>query len=173
MRRGLIATMLLFAAVQSTPVLAQTAASCSVEGRITFDPGITMTPSRGTFEGEASLECAGAMGGRQLAGPGAISFEGTYGSGTVADLQGGNNCLAGSGPATFDGYVETSDGGSIPIAGTFEANAVSPVNVDLGSGADGSPAAGVLTVFPTEGDCLETPVTEGTVEGRTGTLGAT
>lgn len=161
-----------FAVVLSAmPAAAQTGAVCSVSGSIELDPGVSMTPSQGTFSGSATMRCTGTVSGRGLAGPGTISYAGTYGAGPFADPQGGNTCLAGSGDATFTATLRAVDGDWVVVSGSFHADAIVPLSLDLGSSGDGVRLAGVVLTQPVSGDCLTTTMTRGAIAGYTLALG--
>ncbi len=152
--RMILALAVLTAIASVLPATAQGAAICTFEARVAIDPGVTPTPTPGTFTTiePGTIECTGA-----LEGSGPITFEGVTGS-----LAGGESCaldVGGAGSLAFSAGADQVTGtftfSRLAVAGGFEAT------TSVG------PLAGVFEFEPAEGqDCVNTPITEAKVTGQ-------
>jgi hypothetical protein len=122
-------------------------AVCVAHWTDSVTPGISMTPSVGTFTSNGqtgTITCVGSVAGHAVTGPGTFGEQGTA-SGT---------CASGSGTAIFSMTIPT-DGGPVtltmPAAFTFAAG--------IGFRPTGSFPGGFVFA-PTRGDCVLTPVTQ-------------
>jgi hypothetical protein len=129
-------------------------------------PGLTMSPSSGTFtsNGETgTLTCSGPVHGREPSGPGTIGVDGRYGDEKPYtchdDAQG---------EGTFKLTIPTSDGPEhITDHVTFTHGSYTD---GLFTGAfQGDRMSGKFEARPTDGDCVSKPMTRFHIKGN-GTL---
>jgi hypothetical protein len=122
-------------------------AVCVAQWLDSVSPGISMTPSAGTFTSNGqtgTITCVGSVNGHAVTGPGTFGEQGVV-NGT---------CAAGSGSATFSMTIPT-DGGLVGLT----IPAVFTVAGGVGLRPTGTFPGGFVSV-PTRGDCLLTPVTQ-------------
>jgi hypothetical protein len=132
----------------------ETSAICSVLMSVQFSPGLTMTPGSGTkgTDGESgSISCQGRINGHDVTGAGTFGFEGTYTDAT---------CLSGRGSGTYSWTVPT-DAGQMRFEGTFSQTWVGLV-FQIEAEQPGARFTATAVGVPTEGDCVDTPVTRAT-----------
>ena len=131
----------------STPVAGAEPASCTAEGDFTVTPGLSTSPSSGTFTtgGESgTLSCKGG-------GNGNMGFDGRYGT------KDPDTCSSG-GEGTSKGVYKFSDGSEVTddvevTYGPFQGGA-------LGGSFKGARSSGTFEVTPIEGDCVSKPLTK-------------
>lgn len=162
--RRLLVTVLL-ATLVATPVGAEEAGTpCTFEVDVTLSPGLSRSPSSGTFDsnGESGrFDCQGTMGGQPVTGQGTFGAEGRYG------LDGdGDDCRSkegqGDGTAHFTVPVE---GGSQhvddPFTMTYRIDGRSVVGE-----ITGQRFTGTFDVTRADGDCLWNPITRIRLKGQ-------
>jgi hypothetical protein len=155
------------------------ATACRFSAEFDLAPGLSLTPTSGTFTsgGETgSITCSGRVDGRMVTGPGTFGADGRYGT---AD---GDSCVSGGeGSATQSFTLRTGDG-PVPIGnpitftyqpvpgppGDREAAEVIPPAVASGR-FSGPRFSGTFEVTALKGDCVTGPVTRVRLDGR-GTL---
>jgi hypothetical protein len=148
------------------PAHAGTGATCVLEVGVKLSPGISTTPSKGTFASTGGqLGCVGVIKNTPVGGQGKISFAGAYGKGPIAAAQGGDTCEAGSGTGTLSASVPKAGGGMLKMTGTFKFSRVgSSVLVDGKLG--GAKIVGSFQFLPKVGqDCVSKKVTSAHVVG--------
>jgi hypothetical protein len=150
---------------QSAPVTAAEAGTpCAFEVDVTLSPGLSRSPSSGTFtsQGESgTLDCQGNVGGQPATGRGTFGTEGHYG--TDGD---GDDCQSkdgrGDGTAHFTVPVQ---GGSQhvddPFTMTYRIDGRSVVGE-----ITGRRFTGTFDVTRADGDCLWRPVTKIRLKGK-------
>src|SRR5438552_8457584 len=103
-----------------------TAAACRVSLHVSIVPGLSLTPSSGDFgtytydkatETPGVADCTGSFDGAEVTGPGVVTLAGTYGTGALRDLQGGDTCGEGSGSASVSLSLPTTGGTKVLVAG--------------------------------------------------------
>jgi hypothetical protein len=140
------------------PSSAAARGECSFSIDFTASPGLTMTPSTGTYTSggpTGTIICLGTIDGQQITGPGRLGFEGTYG-----EEDRGNTCAAGTGRGTLTIKVPTRDGVK-RLSGHWRFEF-------LGAAATLTSRffSGTFTFLPTAGDCLTAPVSSGMALGQ-------
>ena len=137
---------------------------CAFEVDVTLSPGLSRSPSSGTFRsrGESGrLDCQGNVGGHPATGPGTFGAEGRYG------IDGdGDDCRSkegrGDGTAHFTVPVE---GGSQhvddPFTMTYRIDGRSVVGE-----ITGQRFTGAFDVTKADGDCLWHPITKIHLKGK-------
>jgi hypothetical protein len=151
---------------QATPVAGaeDSGTPCAFELDVTLSPGLSASPSSGTFrsEGESgTLDCRGNVGGQPATGPGTFGAEGRYG--TSGD---GDSCRSENGAGDGTAHL------TVPVEGGRQ-------HVDdpftLTYRIDGQSVVGEITgrrftgrfgVTEAEGDCLRHPITKIHVKGK-------
>lgn len=150
---GLAATILLVL-MPASPALSaaesESTASCYGTERISFSPGISTTSQEQTFttHGETgTINCYGRVKGHEVTGPGTFGEDGV--------LEG--TCSGGKGSSIISVTIPTSAGSEkLSLRATF--------TYGPGYGSKyGDSLMGPLTFvyYPTQGDCVTAPVTEG------------
>jgi hypothetical protein len=126
---------------------ADSIASCFHSWTDTVSPGVGTTPDRSEFTSNGEkwpLICEGFVRGYRVTGPG------TFGEYGVID----GACLAGKGEAHFSFTIPTT-------AGKERFRLTFPLVYGAGGGkSDTDDFPGAFLFYPTEGDCLNKPVTE-------------
>lgn len=130
---------------------------CTAEFDLTLSPGLSNTPSSGTFTsgGETgTVECRGTVNGRQATGPGTWGAEGRYG--TVDP----DSCTSGGEGEVIQSFtVPTADGNEHVVnEGTLTYGALEGGGLISGT-FEGPRFSGTFDVTPTEGDCVTAPIT--------------
>jgi hypothetical protein len=164
-RRVVLAFVVLTAVAVSVPADAdESGTPCTFEVDVSLSPGLSRTPSSGTFtsQGESGrLDCQGNVGGRPAAGPGTFGAQGRYG------LSGnGDSCQSREGRGDGTAHL------TVPVQGGTE-------HVDdpftLTYRLDGRSVVGEITgqrftatfdVTRADGDCFWRPVTNVHLKGR-------
>ncbi len=131
----------------STPVAGAESVSCTAEGDFTVTPGLSTSPTSGTFTtgGETgTLSCKGG-------GKGTMGFDGKYGT------KDPDSCGSG-GEGTAKSVYKFSDGSEVTddveyTSGPFEGGA-------LGGSFKGARSSGTFEVTSIEGDCVTKPITK-------------
>ncbi len=143
---------------------AEAGTPCAFEVDVTLSPGLSRSPSPGTFESEGesgALDCQGSVGGQPVTGRGTFGAEGRYG------LDGdGDSCRSregrGDGTAHFTIPVE---GGSHhvddPFTMTYRVDGRSVVGK-----ITGQRFSGTFDVTRADGDCLRNPITRIRLKGQ-------
>lgn len=180
LRIGIIAISAvgLFGLLSPSPAgAAGTGGSCAAKAGVTLSPGISSTPSSGTFASQAgtgTLACVGLFGNKQVAGPGVLTFSGKYGNLPRLDGKKGDDCDLGAGSGTLKATkIPVVGGGTITVLGSFKFQRVGAnvqisgtVTVKQGKTTLGTGSlTGDLAFAPTTGNCAQTPVTAATVAG--------
>src|SRR5262245_46438402 len=137
---------------------------CTFEVDMTLSPGLSRTPSSGTFDSKGetgSLDCRGNVGGKPATGRGRFGAEGRYG------LEGaGDSCRskAGRGDGTAHLTVPVEGGSEHvddPFTLTYRLDGRSVVGE-----ITGRRFSGTFDVTRADGDCLWRPVTSIRIEGQ-------
>jgi hypothetical protein len=85
--------------------------SCTYEANGYADPGFSMTPSAGVDRYEGTITCRGVVNRRHVRNePGKLRIVFSYGTGSVSQLRGGDDCLAYSGHGTIAVTLATDEG---------------------------------------------------------------
>lgn len=131
---------------------------CTAEFDLTLSPGLSNTPSSGTFTsgGETgTIECQGNVNGKKATGPGTFGSEGRYGT------EDPDTCTSGGeGEAIQTFTVPTVDGDERVVnEGTITYGALEGGGLISGR-FRGPRFSGTFEVTPTKGDCVTEPVTE-------------
>lgn len=146
------------------PVAAEESGTpCSFEVDVTLSPGLSRSPSSGTFDSQGesgTVHCQGTVGGQPASGPGTFGAEGRYG--TDGD---GDDCRSregrGEGTAHFtipvDGGTEHVDD---PFVITYRVSGRTVVGE-----ISGDRFQGTFDVTKADGDCLRHPVTRIRLKG--------
>lgn len=125
----------------STPVAAE-AMSCTAEGDFTANPGLSTTPSSGSFASEpAALNCKGIKG--------TMTFAGNYGT------KDPDTCSSGGEGTSTNTYKFTDGTVTDEVEftyGPFQGGA-------LGGRFEGKRSSGTFEVTSIEGDCVSKPLT--------------
>jgi hypothetical protein len=140
---------------------ATTDALCTAKADVKITPGISATPTKGTFASlpGGQINCVGQVNGVQVGGPGTLSFSGSYGT-----VGAGDTCNQGAGKGSLTAKVKKVSGGLMKVLGTFSftrAGADVIVTGKLG----GATLRGDLAFIPTKGNCETVKVTKATVAG--------
>jgi hypothetical protein len=143
------------------PSRAASGATCAAEAGVTLKPGISQTPTTGTFASKPGgvIACVGQINGVNVGGKGTLSFSGTYGSG------GGDTCSKGAGAGKISATVPKVGGGSLRVSGSFTFTRAGSDVVVRGK-VSGGTLAGDLQFLPAPGQtCFTVKVTSATVAG--------
>lgn len=122
----------------------------------TLDPGLSTEATPNTFynNGEGTIECDGAIHGREPTGPGVWTSNTGHFEGTCAN--------GGKGTFVHSFRIPTKDGEvGFGNAGSFTFGALQ--GGLIGGEVDGEEASGTFSVAPKTGNCVSAPVTEITV----------
>lgn len=170
MRRALVLTTILTVGLVVPPNAAPAGADeggtpCAFEADVSLSPGLSRSPSSGTFttKGESgTLDCQGDVGGGQPAtGRGTFGADGRYGTGGSGDSC---DSRAGRGDGT-DHLTIPVQGGSQhvddPFTLTYRVDGRSVVGE-----ITGQRFSGTFDVTSANGDCLWHPVTRIHIKGR-------
>ena len=130
----------------STPVAGAEPASCTAEADFTITPGLSTSPTSGTFgtgDEPGTLNCKGED-------KGTMSFSGRYGT------KDPDSCSSG-GEGTSKGSDRFSDGSEVTdeveiLYGPFQGGV-------LGGSFKGARSSGTFEVTAIEGDCVSKPIT--------------
>ncbi len=162
-RRSLAALPLTLALVGLTPLPAQAShtsphesLNCTAVLDVVFEPGLSLTPSKGTFATEkpGAVECAGMLQGQDVSGPGALSLTGDYGQSSDA----GDTCSLVLATGTYSLTLPTPRG-PVSEKGKF-AEALGPTREGSFSAvSEDRRWTGTFDFSPTKGDCLLAPIT--------------
>jgi hypothetical protein len=131
---------------------------CLAEFDLTFSPGLSMSPSSGTFtsHGETGTNvCDGTINGHQVTGVGTRGEDGHYG------VDGPNTCADpnGEGDFTFS-FTQPTTGGPQHVSGTVKLKyGVLQGDGPLGGTFVGERMYGKFQVTVLEGDCVTAPIT--------------
>jgi hypothetical protein len=124
---------------------AQSAAICSGVHTVRFSPGITTTSGRTSYMTQAGkITCVGQIYGQEVTGPGTFAQEGV--------LEG--DCSHGAGSGTVFIVIPTSGG---------LTNLIIPHKIMFVPGVGSKSAdqlSAIFEFYPTEGNCVNTPITE-------------
>lgn len=155
----------LLALAATAQAQAQTAAACTFSTHVTLSPGVSTTPSTGTFTtgGQTgTIDCQGVIAGAMITGPGTVGYSGSYGTG----LLGPDDCAQGGGSGTFD-YTIPTTAGAYGVSGGFTFQRVALAGEFTGRAEGAGYFAGVFEFTPDEGqDCVNVPVTSASVTGQ-------
>jgi hypothetical protein len=125
----------------STPVAAESM-SCTAEGDFTINPGLSTTPSSGTFGSDpGTLNCKGSKG--------TMTFAGKYGT------KDPDSCSSGGEGTSTNTYKFTDGTVTDEVEytyGPFQGGA-------LGGSFKGARSSGTFEVTSIEGDCVSKPLT--------------
>jgi hypothetical protein len=130
----------------STPVTAATTESCTAEADFTLTPGISTSPTSGTFTTggkTGTLNCK--------SGKGTMGFAGNYGTKDPDSCGSGGEGTATDTFTFADGSTVTDDVEF--IYGPLEGGVV-------GGSFKGARASGTFEVTPIDGDCVSKPITK-------------
>jgi hypothetical protein len=165
-RRLVLVVALLGSLVTIAPVGAdESGAPCAFEVNISLSPGLSRSPSSGTFDsrGESgTLDCQGDVGGHPAAGRGSFGAEGHYGT-----AGNGDHCQSkeGRGDGTAHLTVPVEGGGrqhvDDPFTLTYRVDGRSVVGE-----ITGQRFTGTFDVTQADGDCLWHPVTRIHIKGK-------
>ncbi|MEW6476713.1 MAG: hypothetical protein AB1679_31030 [Actinomycetota bacterium] len=165
MRRFVLLAAALAVGLVTPPVAAQEPGTpCTFEVEVTLSPGLSRTPSSGTFDsnGESGrLDCQGDLGGRPVTGRGTFGAEGRYG------IDGdGDHCRSKEGQGDGTGHFTVPvEGGSRhvddPFTMTYRVDGRSVVGE-----ITGQRFTGTFDVTRADGDCLWNPITRIRLQGR-------
>ena len=139
------------------PAHAQSVSVCTFESQVVVSPGVTPTPSDGTFTTPepGTITCTGAV-----EGTGTITYEGVTGP------LGESCALDAFGSGTLNYVIGDHD-----VTGDFEFSRAGLAGAFDGETSEGT-IAGAFEFQPAEGqDCATTPVTNATVTGQAVLLG--
>ena len=143
-RRAILGALIVAAwAVPNVSTSAAQQLSCTAEGDFTANPGLSTTPSSGTFQSEpAPLDCQGVKG--------TMTFAGKYGT------KDPDSCSSG-GEGTSTNTYKFTDGTVTDEVdftyGPFQGGA-------LGGSFKGARSSGTFEVTGIEGDCVSKPLTK-------------
>jgi hypothetical protein len=162
-RIALIIGIAVLAAVGSAaiPAGAASGATCAAKSGVTLKPGISQTPTTGTFASKPGgvIACAGEINGVQVGGQGTLSFSGTYGA------NGGDTCNTGAGAGKLTAVVPKAGGGTLKVVATFTFTRAGTDVVVQGKSGTATLAAD-LQFLPDPGQtCATVKVTSATVAG--------
>jgi hypothetical protein len=153
-RRAAAAVAVAVALVITAPSTASAAAFCNFNFTVTISPGLSMTPTAGTFTSggqTGKITCYGDIYGKEITGPGRA---GASGGG-----DGPTTCTNGSGHGEGTIVLPTSAGEvtyTYPFTFSYVTGA-GPFSSDAYSGGFG--------FLPGKGNCFTEPVTEAHVMG--------
>lgn len=150
-------TAVLAVALVTPPVRAEEAGTpCTFEVDVTLSPGLSRTPSSGTFgsQGESGrLDCEGEVGGQPVTGQGTFGAEGRYG--TDGD---GDDCRSKEGKGEGTGHFTVPvEGGREHIDDPFTMSYRVDGRSVVGEIA-GERFTGTFDVTRADGDCIWNPV---------------
>jgi hypothetical protein len=164
-RQYLVGVMLVGLGLVALPAVADDSGTpCTFEVDVTLSPGLSRTPSSGTFDSKGetgTLDCQGNIGGRPVTGRGSFGAEGHYG--TDGD---GDDCRSKEGRGDGTAHL------SVPVEGGTQ-HVDDPF--DLTYRVDGQSVVGRITgrrftatfkVTEADGDCLWRPVTKIRIKGQ-------
>ncbi|MFN2557642.1 MAG: hypothetical protein ABR592_12410 [Nitriliruptorales bacterium] len=141
----------------------RTQLKCSAVFDVTVTPGLSLTPSEGSYTtgGErGTWDCQGLYRGRTVTGLGTISVAGRYGESSPL----GDTCLNVSGPGTYS-FTLPTDGGPAKEQGTYEQSLFNRRGDVEASSADRQTSwMGDFVFIPTKGNCLTGPITAARIE---------
>jgi hypothetical protein len=137
----------------------KTDAACNLKINVAITPGISLTPTTGTFSGTGgSFSCSGMIFGTVVKSTqtGTLSIAGSYGPDT---------CASGSGKGTFSASLAGKS-----VKGSFTYKRAGTSGTFTGSATDGlgstaTVAGGFLFQPPTSQNCAKVKVTKATVTG--------
>jgi hypothetical protein len=138
-------------------VSAQQNTACEATVDVHFSPGLSSTPSSGTFtsRGETgTVRCDGPVNGRRPTGSGTFGVSGHYGT------RDGDTCASGGEGDAVQGWTIPTDDGDEKIADqqTFTYGALSGGST-FGGEFKGERYSGTFEVTPQDGDCFTRPLT--------------
>jgi hypothetical protein len=158
-KRYTIPAMML-AVFGSFPVHAATAGAaeetlCVADGELTFSPGLSNSPSSGTFTTQGltgSTTCKGPINGHQPTAAGVRGEEGRYG------LSGPSTCDSGTdGTYTLSFKIPTTGGDQVVAdTGVFRAGGLQ--GGFLTGTFTGERMHGTFQLMPLVGDCVNSPI---------------
>ena len=163
--RRLVLTAILAAGLVAPPVgAAESGTPCTFEVDATLSPGMSRSPSSGTFEtnGESgTLDCQGSVGGQPVTGPGTFGAEGRYG------IDGdGDDCRSRHGRGDGTGHFTIPvDGGSRHVDDPFTMSYRVEGRRVVGE-ITGERFTGTFDVTRADGDCLRSPITRIRLQGK-------
>jgi hypothetical protein len=162
----LLATIPFVSLTGIVPAQAKDQTPCSFKFNFDANPGVSNSPSSGTVtsNGETgTVTCQGKVNGKTVTGPGTFGVDGKYGT-TDPDT-----CTSGGeGTGTSSMTVPTSDGPQ-HVTAPFTYTYAPLQNGVFAITFKGETWSGTAEVRPTKGDCVNTPLSKGTAEGK-GTL---
>ena len=137
---------------------------CTFEVDVTLSPGLSRTPSSGTFDSKGEtgkLDCQGDLGGKPVTGRGSFGAEGRYG--TDGD---GDDCRSKEGRGDGTAHLTVPvEGGTRhvddPFTMTYRIDGSSVVG-DI----TGQHFSGTFDVTRADGDCVWRPVTAIRLKGQ-------
>jgi hypothetical protein len=183
-RRGLGAALVAAVAWVTSGVAAvgadaAEATPCRFTAEFDLAPGLSLTPTSGTFTsgGETgTINCSGRVDGRMVTGPGTFGADGSYGT---AD---GDSCVSGGEGSGTQSFTLRTGNGPVPVGNvitfTYQPVPGSPADREgadvtrpaVASGRFSGPRfSGTFEVTLVRGDCVTAPVTRVRLDGR-GTL---
>ncbi len=140
----------------SSPESSPEALNCTTVLDVAFEPGLSVTPSKGTFKTvkPGAVECVGMLQGQQVSGPGSLSLTGNYGQSSDA----GDTCSLVLGTGTYSLRLPTRQG-TVSETGRF-AEVLGPTGEGSFSAvSEDRKWGGSFDFSPTQGDCLLAPIT--------------
>jgi hypothetical protein len=158
----LLATISLAPLTGTAPVQAA-GTPCTFRFDIDVTPGLSNSPSSGTFttNGETgTADCKGKINGRTITGPGTYGTEGRYGTDGPATCTSG-----GKGEGTTSMTLPTSDGPQ-KFTAPYTLTSGALENGVFSVTFKGDRWSGTARVRPTKGDCVSAPVTRMSAEGE-------
>ena len=137
---------------------------CAFEADVSLSPGLSRSPSRGTFDssGESgTLDCQGDVGGQPATGRGTFGAEGRYGTGGEGD-----SCQSKEGRGDGTAHLTVPVQGGTrhvddPFTLTYRVDGRSVVGE-----ITGERFSGTFDVTSANGDCLWHPVTRIHIKGQ-------
>ena len=139
---------------------------CTFEYEAVMSPGLSSSPSSGTFttNGETgTITCNGPVNGKQPTGPGTFGIDSRYGTKQGASCQSGGDVV---GVLAFT--VPTSSGPE-HVTSRFTATFGRVESGVIFGRYEGERMSGTAEATPQEGDCVSKPMTKAHVKGK-GTL---
>ncbi|HEV7862681.1 MAG TPA: hypothetical protein VGR20_08275 [Acidimicrobiia bacterium] len=142
----------------------ESATPCAFEVDVSLSPGLSISPSSGTFtsKGESgTLDCQGDVGGHPAVGRGTFGAEGRYG------IEGdGDGCRSKEGRGDGTAHLTVPvEGGSQhvddPFTMTYRVDGRSVVGE-----ITGQRFSGTFDVTKADGDCVRRPVTKISMRGK-------
>jgi hypothetical protein len=161
----MVGVMLAGLGLVAVPAVAEDSGTpCTFEVDMTLSPGLSRTPSSGTFDSKGekgTLDCQGDVGGKPVTGRGTFGAEGHYG------LEGdGDSCRSKEGKGDGTAHI------TVPVEGGTE-HVDDPFTMTYR--LDGRSVVGEITgrrftatfdVTKADGDCLWRPVTSIRIKGQ-------